>query len=178
MPIYEYFCEDCQSGFESLRRVERAVEPAPCPTCDADSRRIMPTSFEAFTFRDGTARSLPDLGRFRHLGKEVSSPITGTALPGEHPELAFDKHGPGTPPTIEEMERFEQQMTGELEQQVEEVASGKTPVIDTYREQRTGEFVKRVRKTANQARLRKIKQPNAKTTPRTRSGKHGLSRSS
>ena len=132
----------------------------------------MSTEFEAFTFRDGTSRHIPDRGTYLHFGREVSSPISKTALPGEHPELAFETHGPGSPPTVEELERFQEQMTDQLEQQAERVASGRPPIVDTYQEHRTGEFVKRVQKTAGQARLKKLRQPNLKTTPRTRSGEH------
>lgn len=172
MPIYEYYCEACHGVFELLRTVDRASEPGQCPVCDAEARRIMSTEFEAFTFRDGAPRHIPDRGTYLHFGKEVSSPITKTALPGEHPELAFDKHGPGTPPTVEELEQFQEQMTEQLEQQAEKVASGKPPIVDTYQEHHTGEFVKRVQKTLGQARLKKVRQPNAKVTPRTRSGEH------
>lgn len=172
MPIYEYYCEHCDGVFELLRSASRVSESGQCPVCDAEARRIMPTEFEAFTFRDGAPRHIPDRGTYLHYGKEVSSPITKTALPGEHPELAFEKHGPGTPPTVEELERFREQMTDQLEKQAENVASGKAPIIDTYQEHQTGKFVERVRKTVGQARLKKVRNPNSKTTPRTRSGEH------
>lgn len=47
----------------------------------------MPTSFAAFTLRDGYPRRIPDKGTFWHLGREVSKPVTGPARPYEHPEL-------------------------------------------------------------------------------------------
>jgi hypothetical protein len=47
----------------------------------------MPTSFNAFTFRDGYPRRIPDKGTYWHLGKEVKSPVTGPVRPNEHPEV-------------------------------------------------------------------------------------------
>ena len=52
MPLYEYYCEPCNGIFEVLRPMREATEPYPCPVCDRDGKRIMPTSFSAFTFRD------------------------------------------------------------------------------------------------------------------------------
>ena len=87
MPLYEYICEPCDGIFEALRPIREASDPVPCPVCDRDGRRIMPTSFSAFTFRDGYARRLPDKGTYWHLGKEVKSRIRGGARPFEHPEI-------------------------------------------------------------------------------------------
>ena len=86
MPLYEYFCEPCNGIFEELRPMREATEPVPCPDCFKDAKRIMPTSFAAFTFRDGYPRRIPDDGKFYHLGKKVSKPITG-GRPNEHPEV-------------------------------------------------------------------------------------------
>jgi putative FmdB family regulatory protein len=87
MPLYEYYCENCEGVFESLRAMREASEPAPCPLCDRDARRIMPTSFSAFTFRDGMPRRIPDRGTYWHYNKEVKHPNTGGVPAGEHPEL-------------------------------------------------------------------------------------------
>ena len=46
----------------------------------------MPTSFAAFTFRDGYPRRIPDDGKFYHLGKKVSRLVT-SGQPNEHPEV-------------------------------------------------------------------------------------------
>ena len=86
MPLYEYFCEPCNGIFEELRPMREATEPVPCPECFKDAPRIMPTSFSAFTFRDGYPRRIPDDGKFYHLGQKVSKPITG-GRPNEHPEI-------------------------------------------------------------------------------------------
>ena len=48
MPLYEYLCEDCEGIFETVKPMNEADEPAPCPVCDADGQRLMPTSFTAF----------------------------------------------------------------------------------------------------------------------------------
>ncbi len=45
MPLYEYYCEHCNGIFEALRPMREASKPCPCPLCERDSQRIMPTSF-------------------------------------------------------------------------------------------------------------------------------------
>ena len=70
MPLYEYYCEPCNGVFEHVRPMREASLAAPCPECDRDAERIM-SSFNAFTFRDGYPRRLPDKGTFWHMGKEV-----------------------------------------------------------------------------------------------------------
>jgi putative FmdB family regulatory protein len=87
MPLYEYYCEPCNGIFEALRPIRVASEPSPCPVCDREGKRIMPTAFNAFTFRDGYPRRIPDKGTYWHLGKEVKSLITGPVRPNEHPEI-------------------------------------------------------------------------------------------
>jgi putative FmdB family regulatory protein len=87
MPVYEYYCEPCDGIFEALRPMRDASAPAGCPVCARDGQRIMPTSFAAFTFREGYPRRLPDKGTYWHLGKEVKSRIKGGMRPWEHQEL-------------------------------------------------------------------------------------------
>lgn len=87
MPLYEYYCHGCEGVFEVLRSMREASEPAPCPLCDRDGQRIMPTSFAAFTFRDGMARRIPDKGTYWHFDKEVKTMNTGGVPMNEHPEL-------------------------------------------------------------------------------------------
>ena len=87
MPLYEYFCDPCDGIFEALRPMREASDPVPCPVCERDGERIMPTSFAAFTYRDGYPRKLPDKGTYWHLGKEVKKRVTGGMKPFEHPEL-------------------------------------------------------------------------------------------
>jgi putative FmdB family regulatory protein len=88
MPLYEYYCEHCNGVFELLRTMRESGEAASCPLCDGDSQRIMPTSFAAFTFRDGMPRRIPDRGTYWHLdGREVKHMNTGGVPMNEHPEL-------------------------------------------------------------------------------------------
>lgn len=86
MPLYEYYCKSCHGIFEELRPMREATEPVPCPECYKDAPRIMPTSFAAFTFRDGYPRRIPDDGKFYHLGHKVSKPVS-SGRPNEHPEV-------------------------------------------------------------------------------------------
>jgi hypothetical protein len=69
-----------------LRPIREASEPVPCPQCYKDAARIMPTSFAAFTFREGYPRRIPDDGTYYHLGKKVKNLVT-SARPNEHPEI-------------------------------------------------------------------------------------------
>ena len=87
MPLYEFFCEPCDGVFELLRSIRESSEPAPCPVCNRDAKRVMPTSFAAFTYRDGYPRRIPDKGTYWHLGKEVKNLVTGPVRPNEHPEI-------------------------------------------------------------------------------------------
>lgn len=86
MPLYEYYCKPCNGIFEELRPMREATEPVPCPECFRDAERIMPTSFAAFTFREGYPRRIPDDGKYYHLEKKVSKLVT-SGRPNEHPEV-------------------------------------------------------------------------------------------
>jgi putative FmdB family regulatory protein len=87
MPVYEYYCNQCNGIFEQLRPLRESSEPWPCPQCNREGQRVMPTSFAAFTYRDGYPRRIPDRGTYWHLGKEVSKPVSGPVRPNEHPEI-------------------------------------------------------------------------------------------
>ena len=93
MPLYEYFCEPCNGIFEELRPIREATIPVPCPVCYKDAPRIMPTSFAAFTFRDGYPRRIPDDGKYYHLGKKVNN-LVKKGRPNEHPEINKPKPPP------------------------------------------------------------------------------------
>jgi len=86
MPLYEYYCEPCNGIFEELRPMRESSEPVPCPQCYKDANRIMPTSFSAFTFREGYPRRIPDDGKYYHLGQKVNT-LVKSARPNEHPEI-------------------------------------------------------------------------------------------
>jgi putative FmdB family regulatory protein len=103
MPLYEYFCDSCDGVFEELRSMRESSEPAPCPLCDHDSERIMPTSFSAFTFRDGMPRRIPDdFTYWHHDGRKVKTMNTGGVPMNEHPELYKPK--PKATPNAHEIE--------------------------------------------------------------------------
>lgn len=92
MPLYEYYCQHCNGIYEAIRPMREASLPVPCSECNRDGQRIMST-FNAFTFRDGYPRRLPDKGTFWHLGQEVKS--RAKRMRGfEHPELAKPKPKP------------------------------------------------------------------------------------
>jgi putative FmdB family regulatory protein len=175
MPLYEYYCDDCHGVFELLRPQREASDPQPCPECDADSRRIV-SAFEAFTFRDGYPRKIPDDGTYWHLGQKVSSPITGAVQANEHPELLKKKRRPPAPPTTEEIEAHAVIAREHRQQSKDRREAGLGKIIDTQAEQKLGAFNKRLRQTAGQAKLKRRRKPNAETTARTVTGRHGSSR--
>ncbi|MDA1002226.1 MAG: zinc ribbon domain-containing protein [Chloroflexi bacterium] len=105
MPLYEYFCRDCDGVFELLRPAREAPKAQPCPVCDEDSERVMSKQWAAFVFRDGYPRRIPDDGSHWHLGKKVSKPISEASQPYVHPELKDKDSTPA--PTVEDLERFE-----------------------------------------------------------------------
>jgi putative FmdB family regulatory protein len=92
VPLYEYYCQSCNGIFEAIRPMREASLPVPCIECNRDAARIM-SSFNAFTFRDGYPRRLPDRGTYWHLGQEVKTRVK--RMKGwEHPELATPKPRP------------------------------------------------------------------------------------
>ncbi len=76
MPLYEYYCAECNGIFELLRSVRVAAEPQPCVVCDSESKRIMPTEFAAFVMRDGMPRRIPDKGLSWGLEGQLKKPLT------------------------------------------------------------------------------------------------------
>jgi putative FmdB family regulatory protein len=105
MPLYEYYCDHCDGIFETLRQMREASEPAPCPVCDRDGKRIMPTSFSAFTFREGLPRRIPDRGTYWHLNKEVKTKNTGGVPYWAHPETYKPEQKPRQSPGEKEVQR-------------------------------------------------------------------------
>ncbi|MDV2988742.1 MAG: zinc ribbon domain-containing protein [Dehalogenimonas sp.] len=43
MPIYEFRCMDCRKKFDLLRPMSQSTEPAECPVCKGNARRIAST---------------------------------------------------------------------------------------------------------------------------------------
>ena len=92
MPLYEYYCKPCHGIFEVIRPMREASLPVPCPECNRDGERIM-SSFNAFTFRDGYPRRIPDKGTYWHMGQEVKT-LAKRMVGWDHPELAKPKPKP------------------------------------------------------------------------------------
>ena len=92
----------------------------------------MPTSFSAFTMREGYPRAIPDRGTYYHLGKEVKSPVTGGVRMNEHPEI--DKPKPKRRKSKGELEILadKQQIVAKEERKMRQ--SG----IEPIRESRSG----------------------------------------
>ena len=80
MPVYEYLCEDCVGVFELLRPVREASSAQPCPVCDADARRLMPTDFAAYVQREGLPRRIPDQGKYWTAKGLADKPEDGSGM--------------------------------------------------------------------------------------------------
>src|SRR5437868_5858908 len=132
MPVYEYYCKNCDGVFETVRPIARASEAAPCPVCARKGERMMPTSFAAFTMREGYPRAIPDRGTYWHLGKEVKQPITGGSRPNEHPEL--NKPEPRRRPSKGELEIQKEKRHEAAKEEKKKRASG-VPIIRDRRSQ-------------------------------------------
>ncbi len=128
MPLYEYFCKSCDGVFETMRPIAKASDPAPCPVCAKKAQRIPPTSFSAFTMREGYPRSIPDRGTYYHLGKEVKTPNRGGAPMNEHPELY--KPAPKRKATKGEREILSDMQRVEVKEEVRRRKDGAPKIID------------------------------------------------
>lgn len=135
MPIYEYYCEHCDGIFEALRPMREAADPVPCPLCNKDGQRIMPTSFFAFTYREGYPRAIPDRGTYYHLGQEVRRPVTGPVRPNEHPDIKYESWE--SPPTKGDMQVQAEKKRLRLEELKRERDEGVGPIF-TPEDQKMG----------------------------------------
>jgi len=52
MPIYEYGCPECKNKFEKMRPFSQSNEPAACPACQTESRRVF-SKFACFSKSEG-----------------------------------------------------------------------------------------------------------------------------
>jgi len=136
MPVYEFYCVPCNGVFETLRSIRESSDPASCPVCSRDAKRMMPSSFAAFTYRDGYPRRIPDKGTYWHLGKEVKNLVTGPVRPNEHPEI--NKPEPVLKPLrgdlVEQQERARLAATAQHEADRERAAA-----IEVYEKKQASE---------------------------------------
>lgn len=49
MPLYEYYCADCQTKFETLRPMSKADEPIQCKHCESMRTSRVLSLFAAHT---------------------------------------------------------------------------------------------------------------------------------
>jgi putative FmdB family regulatory protein len=88
VPIYAFTCTRCGS-FDVARRVAQAGEPASCPRCGAEARRVFTPPGLALLGKP--VRGLLDLQEKSAHAPDVVAEKTGRTLP--------HKHGP-TPPWV------------------------------------------------------------------------------
>ena len=118
MPLYEYYCEPCDGIFELIRPVSRSSDSQPCPVCDGDGERLMPTQVHAFTIRGGMPRRIPDQGLFWTTKGQSTKPMTSSDLKKIEPflvkedkvrrastQLTPEEIATGAPPPLEVRER-------------------------------------------------------------------------
>jgi len=136
MPLYEYLCKPCDGIFETMRPIAQAADPAPCPVCGKNGQRVMPTSFNAFTMREGYPRRIPDKGTYWHLGKEVKKRSTGGVRMNEHPEI--NKPRPKRRKSKGELEIVADKRRIEAQEAARRRRDGLAPIID--RTKRVSEY--------------------------------------
>ena len=131
MPVYEYYCKQCDGVFETIRQLAQASDPAPCPVCKRKAGRMMPTSFNARTMREGYPRAIPDRGTYYHLGKEVKTKITGGTRMNEHPEI--NKPRPKPRPSKGEKAALDDRKRAEAKETAYRKKEGLRQIIDHTR---------------------------------------------
>ena len=45
MPIYEYYCQDCNTKFELIRDIAKANDPAKCQKCGSNNTKRLISKF-------------------------------------------------------------------------------------------------------------------------------------
>lgn len=167
MPMYEYYCADCNGVFELLRPVREASYAQPCPVCDNDSKRLMPTDFAAFVVREGLPRRIPDTGKY--WTREGLSDHAETGEPYmEQPGGASWSKGFATSED-DDMEEIRQKIF--RQQQELNLDRGGVPEVDAQLAQESADYYQKVVNT--EILKKKLKRPtNSEVTPRTRTGSH------
>lgn len=168
MPVYEYLCAECNGVFELLRPARESSNGQPCPVCDTDSRRIMPTDFAAYVYREGLPRRIPDTGQYWTAKGLSDKPEIGDGLV-EGLGLTYPwARGGATNSEDDDREEWRQDVM--YTQHMEQIESGYVPEIDARLAQESQDYVQ---KKVNAARVNKRVPSNKEVTPRTRSGQHG-----
>jgi len=63
MPVYEYYCADCQTKFEALRPMSKADEPIQCRNCESMHTSRAISLFAAFSKGEGgTSQAIAGAG--------------------------------------------------------------------------------------------------------------------
>jgi len=166
MPLYEYYCADEHAVFELLRPVREASNPQPCPSCDAESRRLMPKDFAAFVVREGLPRRVPDTGKYWTREGLSDRAETGDAYQQPPGGAAWAK-GFATP-SDDDAEEWRLRRMAEDEERGKDL--GYTE-IDGQLAEASADYHQRVQNTAIlKKRLKSAL--NKDITPRTRTGSH------
>jgi putative FmdB family regulatory protein len=105
MPLYEYYCEDCDGVFELLRPVRDSSNPQPCPACSGSGERLMPTQVHAFTMRGGMPRRIPDHGLFWTPKGQSTKPMQTDDMKKMEPFLVKEERNPRSSTQLSEEER-------------------------------------------------------------------------
>jgi len=58
MPVYEYYCADCKTKFDALRRMSQADDPIPCPHCGGTNTSRLISTFSAISKDSSGSRSI------------------------------------------------------------------------------------------------------------------------
>ena len=82
MPIYEYYCANCNLEYEALRPASQSQVPAPCKTCGEPGQRQLSTfSFKSNTFTAPKLKPATKAMRSYDLG----TPAEASAEPSIEP---------------------------------------------------------------------------------------------
>ncbi len=85
MPVYEYYCPKCEAVFELRRSISEMNNPAPCPKCGTQGKKLV----SEFGSKVGFYVRAPSQPAFRKMPEEASpSPNVASAAPKPKPKTA------------------------------------------------------------------------------------------
>lgn len=71
MPIYEYYCANCNTEYELVRPASQVDDPAPCKTCGRPGQRQLSRfAFQSNTFTAPRNKMTPTKRPFRPRDKQ------------------------------------------------------------------------------------------------------------